>query len=217
MKIKGKLLFLKKDCISLSIYEFCSIIKHQDFRYLIKGFNEDNENDYLKYKDNEELSKVFQELLVEYKEIVNDLSQFKKEKERLLLDIYSQEYDVIVKILDIYKDSKSIEVLGLLNDLGFKIDVSKPIGKQLDVVLKKLIGMKNTINIREAKFKKKYKEDEEDNIEDSSSSILIDLEKKALMLELQLGLSRPIKTKKTSVVQWVNLLDTAEAKEQANG
>lgn len=215
MNIEGKNIFIHKTCNSLSIYAYCMIALHGDFRFLIKGYKPDKGKQYSDLKSDPKLKAIFDNIVKEHNIYIADKSSLDKEKAMFELKELNLRYSITVQTLTLYKDTKSIEVLDLLNELGFSFNEFKPVGPQIDKVQEKLKGMRNLLNIKEIAFKKKYvKEDVDEN---RNINVIEGLDSKALSLETNLGLGYKINIKKTSVIRWENLISKEELKLKSHG
>ena len=125
-------------------------------------------------------------------------------------------YSIASRVLEIYNESSEIEVLEVFPSLGYEFNKFELVGPQIDKILRALIGVKNSIRIKEINFKKLYKiiDDEE---EEEANDLIADLDAKALSLESELELGYKINVKKTSILRWTNLNNRSELKRQANG
>lgn len=214
MRLNNKNILVKKDVNTVSIYDFCMISKHQDFRYLIRNFREDDEDSYIGLKHDPELMLIYADLVKEHKILTEDNRSLKRAKADFEISEMKLRYSIATQILDIYKDTLEIEVLEVFNDLGYIFDKAFPIGPQLDRIFRALTGLKNQIRIKEVNFKKRYLADEEENEDDD---IMRDLDSKALSLEAELELGYKINVKKTSMMRWTNLINRSELKREAHG
>lgn len=207
-----------KTCRTLSIYAFNEILKANDLRFLIKGYDEYNEEEIkLVGVDLIEANEIFKDIVYEYSELTfnrdilqNYVSQINIEKEEF-------RYNVTEKILSFYSESEDLEVLKLLNKLDWNIDVEGDIEKQIENIISSMKRLKTKINVfkvkHEDKFKnKKRKEGAEDTFVDK-------LDYEAISLEIALKISHSINTKETSVAKWISMWNVAEAitkKQQAH-
>lgn len=217
MKLNGKTIFVHKDCKSLSIYAFFMVSKTDDFRYLIKGFKEEDEDSYKEFKSSPELAAIFEDIITEYRSTVSE-NAFAKEKALLQLNMARIKYSVLCKLMECYEDTGDTFFLKSMAPLGIKFYEEKPLGLQIDIILKKLIGMKNALNIKEAKYKNKYEkvvEGEEE--EETENDMISNLERKALSLEIELELGYKVNIKKTSMLRWQNMITMSESKRKAYG
>jgi len=186
-----------KTCSTLPIYNFHKIIDENNLLFLVKGYSEEDEDE--KPQLTEEAKLIFQNIIQEYSEITSS-------KEALLgvslqIDITALVYerDLFKKVMDLFHETRDFSIISTLSELGFSIE---PIENAEDL-LKRLIshikGLNNKIRIKKNNYAKRF----EKNVE----KIKNDLDKEALMLELNLSLGREIDVHKTSVVKWVKMID----------
>lgn len=212
MNIDGKKIFLYKNVSAISVYNFYMVATKNDFRYLIKGYNEEDENSYKKFKDSPKLEVIYENLYVEYIDTIKDVQIFNREKQKLRVEYMQQNYHIAVEILDLYKDTEEEAVLTLFeNSLDFKFDLSKTIGPQLDACNRFLKLYKNKINVELAKYKSQYEKKIDDEDIDEIS-ILANLDDQALNIERGLELGYHIDIKKTSLLRWINLRNQLQDK-----
>lgn len=193
------------------------IILNNDFRYLIKGYNSNKEKDYKGLEHHPSLKKVFDDIAKEHKVYISGAADFVREKALFEIEEMSLRYKLIVRVLTLYNDTEDVEVLGILSDLGMNYNEFEPVGSQLDNIQNELKTLRNALNIKELKFKKRYLKEDEEPIEKSNENIIEDLDAKALSLETNLELGYKINIKKTSIIRWENLIAREELKFNKNG
>jgi len=215
MKLKNKNILVKKDVSSVSIYDFCMISKHRDFRYLIRNFIEDDDESYISLKHDPELMVIYAELVKQHKILTDDNRSLKRSKADFEISEMKLRYSIATQMLDLYKETSEIEVLGVFNEIGYSFNEFDLVGPQIDKIVRSLIGLKNLIRIKEVNFKKRYLADEETETEEND--IIKDLDSKALSLEAELELGYKINVKKTSMLRWTNLINRSELKREAHG
>jgi len=217
MKIKGKNMLIKKDVNSVSIYDFCMISKNKDFRYLIRNFNEEDEDSYLEYKHDSDLMVIYSDLVREHKVLTNDVKSIRRSKADFEISEMKLRYSIASRVLEIYNESSEIEVLEVFPSLGYEFNKFELVGPQIDKILRALTGIKNSIKIKEINFKKLYKIIDDDEEEEDTNDLIANLDAKALSLESELELGYKINVKKTSILRWTNLNNRSELKRQADG
>jgi len=202
-----------KTCAELPIYNFVCISEKKEYRFLIKEFNED-ENNLIEHKNSNELKSVFDTIEKEYKGLIASKKMLRREKELFLIMELSARYSIGTELLTMYREYKQIEILISLGKIkGLFFNENEPIAPQIKKMIASLFGLKNRLKIMESNFKAKYKTEEKKE----EGNILLDLDKRALSLELYLETGYKIDTKKTSVLRWVNLEDICKTKSEANG
>lgn len=185
-----------KSCTTLPIYNFYKIMDDMDLRFLIIGYSEFDSEDVEITADAEiVLNLIIEEYagLTENNEVNVNLG--------LQILVIEQEFerDTLVEILDIFKEFEDSDVLGLLSEFGFNINVEDDLDKQLSMVIKRIKGLNNKIRINKSKYATRFKK--------ANEEIKRNLDKEALMLEMNLKLGREINTRTTSVSKWVSMLE----------
>lgn len=210
-------MLIKKDVNSVSIYDFCMISKNKDFRYLIRNFNEEDEDSYLEYKHDSDLMVIYSDLVREHKVLTNDVKSIRRSKADFEISEMKLRYSIASRVLEIYNESSEIEVLEVFPSLGYEFNKFELVGPQIDKILRALTGIKNSIKIKEINFKKLYKIIDDDEEEEDTNDLIANLDAKALSLESELELGYKINVKKTSILRWTNLNNRSELKRQADG
>jgi len=182
-------------CDTLSIYSFYKIFETRDYKYLLEDKDSIKE---LTIKQLEQCETAFKDIVNEYSALTANSEVIKNYKAQIRIKAMELRYDITVKTLQAYNDYGAREVLVLLSDVGWKFDITKPVNRQIDDILKKLKGLKNQINIAVLNYKERY------NKETTSK---FDLEKEALKLSMNLKLTAFLDTKQTSVSRWVHLIN----------
>ena len=201
-----KNLTIIKSCSKISIYAFLMASFKGDMRYLIKGFDDEDEGSYKEHENSAELEIAYKELEKEYKTLVADKKMLRREKEFISILELNTRYSLVTHVLTMYNE-------------GMSFDPKKNISKQIELTTKKAYGWKNKLKIMEVNFKKKHKiKEEKDEDEDEDYlNLLSNLDKKALFHELNLETGYRIDPKNTDVVRWVNLEARSNAKLERKG
>lgn len=194
-----------KSCSTLPIYNFYKASLFSDLRYLIKGYDEDT-NSSVEYKSDKALAVILKEIVKQYTILTNDKKTMKLKKMEYELIFLTGRYNLILKVLGIYKECKMVEVLDVLNDLEVPFSASGDIGKQIDKAIQITKGLKNKINIKQLNFKKLSGIKDDDKDKQDPNDVMASLDKTALLLETNLELGYRVDVKKTSAERWVNLL-----------
>lgn len=202
--MQPKTISFHKSCSTLPIYNFYKASLFQDLRYLIKGYDED-EPSHDAYKQNKELAEILKNIVKQYAVLTNDKKTMKLKKMEYELIFLRGRYNLIIKVLGIYRECKMVEVLDVLNDLEVPFDKSKPIGKQIDKAIQTTKGLKNKINIKQLNFKKLSGIKDDDTKQDPNDA-MASLDKTALLLETNLELGYRVNIRTTNMERWTNLL-----------
>lgn len=190
-----------KSCSTLPIYNFYKILDTSDLRFLIVGYSELNDSNV---KITNDAKKLLDSIIEEYLELTNNNEVILGLRLRMLIDEQEFERNILVKILDIYNDFKISDVLLLLNEFGFNIKIDEDLDVQIIEVTQRIKGLDNKIKINNIKYNARFKKDENKN--------KMNLEKEALILEMNLNLGREIDVYTTSVLKWINMLQISSSK-----
>lgn len=187
---------LFKSCNTISIHNFSKILETEDYRYLIKGYTEDDEDDIV-LQENQiiKYENIFKVILFQYSELTINTAIVADYNKRILIKALEFEYFLCLKIIELYNDTQAIEVVGLLEEFGHKID-KENIVKCIDGIIKKLEGLKNQIRIHKSNYNKK--------IENREEPAKVNLDKEALNFESILELKYSINPMETAVTKWVS-------------
>ena len=204
-------------CSDMPIYNFMMCVSQNDLIYLIVNVNDSTDDQFNKYveKNINDLTIKFNKIEEEYKAITFDKKELSKQKELARMIYLESQHNAIVKVLNLYIETNEILVLDILNELGCKFDKSNDINKQLKSANRVIMNLKNKINILNSNFKIKYKITNKELKEDKVTSVTgieKSLDSQALMLEGNLETGYRIDIKTTSVLRWVNLLETNKSK-----
>jgi len=203
-------------CSTISVFRYYKALLYSDFRFLIQEFDYDKpQPEFDVYKSSKELSKVATALSEEYAVLVSDKKTLKLEKDRYTLIFLSERLNLIGKVLKLYADSGTVEVLEILPDLKIPFDITKPIKPQIDAAIRATKLLKNKINIKKLAFEKLSGVNQDEKKKESvPDDIMISLDKKALSLELNLALGYRVDIHNTSIERWVNLtsMETEKAR-----
>jgi KaiC/GvpD/RAD55 family RecA-like ATPase len=192
-------------------------VSQNDLMYLIVNVNNSTDDQVNKYveKNINDLTIKFNKIEEEYRAITFDKKELSKQKELARMIYLESQHNAIVKVLNLYIETNEILVLDILNELGCKFDKSNDINKQLKSANRVIMNLKNKINILNSNFKIKYKITDKELKEDKVTSVTgieKSLDSQALMLEGNLETGYRIDIKTTSVLRWVNLLETNKSK-----
>ena len=198
---------INRDCSSLCIHSFYKIIETKDLNYLIEGYTGK------KFKRTkklfQELATTWEEILFEYAELTFNKTIISNYKSQLILLKMQFQYNYITNCLKLYEKYEEKEVLKLLGSVKKPINLDKEIQPQIDSLLKFLKGLDMKIKIARSKVDK-IKKDEEQEIKTN-------LEKEALILEVNLGLKSSIEVRTTSVKRWLMMLELNKEKTKRYG
>ena len=205
-----KVVRIHKSCSTLPIYNFYKCSLYSDFRFMIRDYDEYDDNVNIKYKkDTKEFKDVFNILQKEYMFLNEDKRSLTMKKEEFRLLHLITRYDISYKILKLFSETLAVEVLDLLNEFGIKYDAKDPSEQQIKAIESQLKVLKNKINIAKINFENKYGTKSE-NI--SADEFMINLDKEALDLETYLELGYRLDVREITIERWVNLKKMAKNK-----
>lgn len=200
-----------KTCKTLSIYSFNEILKDNDFRYLIKGFldfedDDDEEKFKLGVEETIEARGIFREILYEYSAITANRHIMLKYYAEIKIKEEEFRYFIIESILKNYEEFECEDVLEILNRIDIKFDIEGNIEQQILGVLIKAKRLRTKIALLKSKYNEKFNK----NIKNRVKEEVIDkLEEEAIQLGIALKLSYEINTRQISVQKWVNMWSVA--------
>lgn len=187
----------------MPVYNYYRILETDDYRYLCVDFDE--ENPKFELKTDEKHIEIFNQITLDFADI-NDSQKLKNElKKKILQKKYSIQIKIILVFIEYYVITEDDEWIEILESIGEKFDKKKP-GKEIDRLLTKVKGLKNKVNKIQAQLNKQKENQNEDKTK-SDDLFLI-----ALEIEQALELGRPVNPKKTTIIDWVNLLKLANEK-----
>ena len=204
-------------CSDMPIYNFMMYIHKSNLKYFIRDYIDLDKGQVSKFisKNEEKIESLVLKIEEEYKSLTFNKNELTKQKEFARMMFIETKHNIIISILKIYSETKKFYVLEVLGEFNIFFDEKKDIIPQLEKVKNICIGLKNTLNIKTYNFKIKYNindDDFEENKKYNSDGIEKSLDNQALVLESNLETGYRIDTKKTSIIRWVNLLESNEMK-----
>lgn len=184
-----------KSCSTLPIYNFYRILDG-DLRFLIVGYSEIDSEDIeitLEAKEN------FTSIIQEYSELTSNNEVIVSLNLQMLIQEQEFERDTLKTILDLFNKNKEYDILNLLSEFGFYVKKGDDLDYEFKKVIKRIKGLNNKIRINKNKYTTRFKKESED--------IKHNLDKEALLLEINLKLGREINVHTTSVLKWVNMIE----------
>jgi len=201
---------LYESCSEIPILYFSYITTNHKTEYIIKDFEKLDEIKTQKFLENNQLliEDAIENLINEYEVIVFNEKQLKQYKEEAEIKVLQATFEIAILTLNSWDTYKNIEVLYILNDLGFNFDDKKDIQKQVDSFKIKARNMQNKINIKNVWYKKKYDLtlEQSKSVKSEKIGIFKNLDSQALSLETNLELGYKINIKECSVVRWHNYM-----------
>lgn len=192
-----------KTCKTLPIYNFNEILKANDLRFLVKDYDEYEDEEFkLVGEETAEATAIFKSIIYEYSELtfnreilLNYNSQIKIVKEEF-------KYSITEKILNNYNEFENEIVLTVLPNIGWNFDIDGDIEMQLVSIIGSMKKLKTKISILKLKYEEKFKNK---NKKQEDAELYDKLDEETISLELSLKLSYSIDTKKTSVSKWISM------------
>jgi len=179
------------NCSEIPIYNFFQVVKTSDLSYILRDKKD------LKDFTQEKLYSVLTSILMEYNELTRNTDLMKEYIAQIDIEYMEARYNITKKLISLYLETKNIDIIIVLKDWRWSIDVVKPIEPQLKSITKILIGMKNKINIAKINFVKKFKK------EQKKSNPNFDLEKQIINLEISIPLSYKIDVHTDSIKRFI--------------
>lgn len=190
-----------KSCSTLPIYNFYKILDDGDLRFLIVGYSE-FEADGVKVTA--EAESALNIIIEEYSLLTANNEVNVSIGLQILVTEQEFERDTLVQILDIFKEFEDFDVLSLAYEFGFDIKFDEDLEPQIEKIIKRIKALNNKIRINKSKYATRFKK--------ATEEIKRNLDKEALMLEMNLKLGREINTRTTSVLKWINMLQISRDK-----
>jgi len=203
---------LYKSCNTLPIRKFHKIFETNDYRNLVIGFDEENDEFELTEEQIIEFDDIFETIYYEYSELSENHKLRSILKKRYLINDWTFLYTMITSIINMYIDLGNIESLLMINELEeskYSIDIDKPLEPQIKLLIKKMKALKNKIKI----YKIKLSESNDVNKKQTK----IDLDRDALYLEKNLELKRNVDPNTTPVAPWIKMIQMSKQKAKDYG
>lgn len=196
-----------KTCRTLSIFAFNEVIKTDDFRYLLKDFDDMYEDDFkLGLDDVVEARGIFKEILYEYAALTANRQLLMKYNSEFNIKKEEFRYNIAENVLKNFVDYGDKSVLALLNTLEIPFDIEGDIEAQLVKTTRFMRAFGTRIKIMKIKHDEKFNRNINKRIKDE---VVDNLDEEATMLEVSLKLSYSIDTRKVSVKKWIDMWNVA--------
>lgn len=193
-----------KSCNSIPIYNFYQIIDTNDYRFMIKDYEPEEERPIeIGESKSLELAELFKGIVAEYSELTMNQKVLADYNKQILIEYLEFEYNTCVQILELYQEFDSFEVVVLLREFGHQVE-AESLEANLKKINNKLKGLKNKIRIHKINYAKKL-----DNKKNKSKR---DLVRDAMSYEQILDLKYSIDIKNTSVKKWLTIEDMCKDK-----
>jgi len=201
-----------RNCDELPIYNFYKVMETKNYCFLCLDYDEYNE---LELK--EDVEELWSEIYEEYVNISGDSSTamyYELIQEVLYLET---RYKVALDLLKNLASESMIEEMKMayieeLREWKYKIDISKPLGEELDRMIVQLKGSENKIRLKNNELEQ-FKDE-------GSKNEKVSLIKQTVKLEQALGRNN-IDTKKIPVSKWIAMMNEVkeinESRRKSNG
>lgn len=187
------------NCDTLPIYNFEKIFNENNLLFLLVDYDGFDSEITLNTEEQIEAQKICKEIMYEYSFLTENTSIIENYIKQAQIEKEEFKYNVTNKTLELYLEVNNVEILLLLNSLGWDFDSEKDVNIELEKIVSGMKKLKTRINVLKNKYENKYKPD---NTKKNNSN----LEMEAILLAINLKLSYSIDTKKTSVSKWLNMI-----------
>ena len=194
------------NCKSIPMYNFYETMETDDYRWLLKDFDDDSDIS-LSEKEKEALKLKFRDIFNEYLELKKDEKVIKTLKQRAIIANLENRMFWGVTLLKLYIKNPMEETAEALKSWKFKI-YPKPLDEQIKSLTKQLKSLKTQINMETSSYEKMT--------EKSDKKEKVNIEKQAINVAKGLDLKYPINTKDTTIVQWLAYCENLETIIKAN-
>lgn len=195
-------------CDTIFMENFYSIMKTDDLRWLVKGFNEDstlklNKGKLLKLKV------IWDKIFDEHLTLKQDQKVINSMRHRFTIAKLRAKQFWGITYLKLMIGNPSEKSRDNLEKWGFKFDLDKPFEEEVTKIISHLKSIKTKLNIEISKYQSKidkYKDKEQVSIHRQINNI-----------ERILDMRYPIDQKITVMSKWISLCNDAKVKLQNNG
>jgi len=189
-------------CKTLPMFNFYEIMETEEYRWLLKDFNDDSDIS-LSEEELNALKELFQTLFNEYIELKKDNKVLKTLKQRAIIANLENRMFWGATLLKLFINNPTEETAESLRSWKFKIDITKPLDLEFESVTKQLKSLRTKINMEVSAYEKMV-ENKNKNKEK------LNIEKQAINVAKGLDLKYPINTKETTMVQWLAYCENLE-------
>lgn len=182
-------------CSELPIFNFYQILDDGKLEYMVKGYDGGDFDEVI-------ASMIFQQILEEYTELTENRKVIQNVRMQLEIKSLEFEKDVLQKTLDLFNEFGDDYIFEPIAEFGFIKSESESYDNFVSRIVSRIKSLNNKIRINKERYSKKFKKEEK--------AIKRNLEKEALILEINLKLGREIDVKTTSVTKWVNLINISK-------
>jgi hypothetical protein len=189
-------------CKTLPMFNFYEIMETEEYRWLLKDFNDDSDIS-LSEEELNALKELFQTLFNEYIELKKDNKVLKTLKQRAIIANLENRMFWGATLLKLFINNPTEETAESLRSWKFKIDITKPLDLEFESVTKQLKSLRTKINMEVSAYEKMVENK-------NKSKEKLNIEKQAINVAKGLDLKYPINTKETTMVQWLAYCENLE-------
>ena len=189
-------------CKTLPMFNFYEIMETEEYRWLLKDFNDDSDIS-LSEEELNALKELFQTLFNEYIELKKDNKVLKTLKQRAIIANLENRMFWGATLLKLFINNPTEETAESLRSWKFKIDITKPLDLEVESVTKQLKSLRTKINMEVSSYEKMVENK-------NKSKEKLNIEKQAINVAKGLDLKYPINTKETTMVQWLAYCENLE-------
>jgi len=200
---------LYKSCNTIPIYHFYKIMETNDYRFMIKGFDFENDED-LKLSKFEvtEYSNIFGEIVFDYLDLLENKKLVQNYKTKMVISKLERKYVLGLKFMEIYLEYGFIECLDGLELAGYKIKKDCDIVDVIDNVKTQILALSTKIKLRKIKYADRFLKDNDND--------KMNLEREALKIEKILDLKYGIDVMTTTVAKWISMINLSKTYNNSN-
>ena len=192
-----------RSCKTLPIYNFYEILNTGNLNWLVKGFDEDSDEQELDFNF---LVKLWEKIHSEYVDILGDSSETKDYLTIAQINEMEAEVVVVESLIDLIKIKRSKRIIKEINAWGY-------FGDDIEKTVDKLKVLRFKISIFKSKNKKLLNPEEK---KDKEEDRVYDLFKDIIAVEKAFGDGYRIDPHKTVLSKWGRLILEAQRKNKAN-
>lgn len=182
---------------SIPVCIFFEFLETEDYSLLVKSKSKKKLTDKKKQK----IDEAFKNIFYEYCFLTQNTSLFDYYKNQIALEEMQIRESLALNILENYNNTGLIDVLMILNNLGFPISKEKDIEKQIESTIIKIKHLRNKINLKRIKINKK-----------KPKTTKLNIEEEAIEIETALKMNYPIDTQTCTLKRWCALINKIKSK-----
>ena len=192
-----------KSCKTLPMYNFYEILGSEDYRWLLKDFNEDIDTN-IQDTEKVRLETIFKDIFNEYIELKNDIKIINNLKQRAIIANLENRMFWGATLLKLYIQNPTEGTAKALKDWKFKVDFKGSLEKEIQSLSNQLKSLKTRLNIEISKYENTLEKNK------SKKDVKFNIDEQTINIAKVLDLNFPIIAKTTTVAQWVAYCKNAE-------